>query len=706
MKFKLLFPILIALLLNLKVNAQNIPNYVPQIGLALWLPFSGNTYDSSGNANNGTVNGALLTSDRFNTANSAYVYNGISNSISVPNSSSLNPNYISVSVWVKPTVYTNSWQYIIDKSLDVSNTFDSRGWSIRMTNTGIMELELRANGIMSSVFSTTTIPLNTWTHIVFTFNGSQLKLYFNNTNVFNQNITGFVTPNTSDLSIGYMPHVNMPPWGYFWNGQIDDIGVWNRPLTACEIKNLYYASLHTTSIAGPANTNLCTGDSALLSTPSYPGFTYQWYANTAPIVGATTNTYLANQAGSYRVVSNFNGCLDTSSILTLTTATNTPINISSSQPTTVCTGNAVLCSCTIPPNCSIVWQNNGVNSGVSASTYSVSQTATVKAICTNSNGCKTTSNSIAVTIAPLPSVQCTNNGPSVICIGDSVQLTALYNAAYTYQWYKNGVLMPGKTAPALYVNATGSYAYVAQQNGCIQTSNAVLVNVSNTPEAVITSQGNTIICNGQGVLLQTNAAPGYSYQWTMNGFDIPGATNATYLATIGSYYAVKISNGSCFATSMPITILVNTTPSAIIHWNGTKLFSPIAFATYQWYLNGVLIPGATGQYYTPTQTGVYYVLVSNENGCESISPNYNLLTLSINNIATPSLSIYPNPTTGMLQLAEFKEGTLYVYNAMGQLIIQQTEPIIDLSKQAIGIYQIRAYNQAQKLIGIGRVVKE
>jgi hypothetical protein len=43
---------------------------------------------------------------------------------------------------------------------------------------------------------------------------------------------------------------------------------------------------------------------------------------------------------------------------------------------------------------------------------------------------------------------------------------------------------------------------------------------------------------------------------------------------------------------------------------------------------------------------------------------------------------------------------------MGQLIIQQTEPIIDLSKQANGIYHIRAYNQAQELIGIGRVVKE
>jgi hypothetical protein len=60
----------------------------------------------------------------------------------------------------------------------------------------------------------------------------------------------------------------------------------------------------------------------------------------------------------------------------------------------------------------------------------------------------------------------------------------------------------------------------------------------------------------------------------------------------------------------------------------------------------------------------------------------------------------------MLQVDNFKEGTLYVYNAMGQLIIQQTEPIIDLSKQPNGFYHIRAYNSVQELIGIGRVVKE
>ena len=43
---------------------------------------------------------------------------------------------------------------------------------------------------------------------------------------------------------------------------------------------------------------------------------------------------------------------------------------------------------------------------------------------------------------------------------------------------------------------------------------------------------------------------------------------------------------------------------------------------------------------------------------------------------------------------------------MGQLVLQQTSSPIDLGKQANGVYHIRAYNSAQELIGIGRVVKE
>ena len=82
---------------------QNIPSYVPSSGLVGWWPFTGNAIDSSGNGNNGTVNGATLTSDRFGNASKAYSFNGISNTINVLNSSSLSSNINTISI-NKPSV--------------------------------------------------------------------------------------------------------------------------------------------------------------------------------------------------------------------------------------------------------------------------------------------------------------------------------------------------------------------------------------------------------------------------------------------------------------------------------------------------------------------------------------------------------------------------------------------------------------------------
>ena len=53
-----------------------LPSYVPSNGLVGWWPFNANATDESGNGNNGTVNGATLTSDRFGITNSAYDFNG------------------------------------------------------------------------------------------------------------------------------------------------------------------------------------------------------------------------------------------------------------------------------------------------------------------------------------------------------------------------------------------------------------------------------------------------------------------------------------------------------------------------------------------------------------------------------------------------------------------------------------------------------
>ena len=63
------------------VTCQNvlaqIPNYVPTDSLVSWWPFNGNANDQSNNGNNGIVNGATLSNDRFSNQNSAYSFDGV-----------------------------------------------------------------------------------------------------------------------------------------------------------------------------------------------------------------------------------------------------------------------------------------------------------------------------------------------------------------------------------------------------------------------------------------------------------------------------------------------------------------------------------------------------------------------------------------------------------------------------------------------------
>ena len=114
MKTKLL--LITALALTLNVTAQ-VPNYVPASGLAGWWSFTGNANDLSGNNNNGTVNGATLTTDRFGSANSAYSFDGVSNYIKVDilnTTLQLNNNF-SFSVWADLNYNGTNWEHILAK---------------------------------------------------------------------------------------------------------------------------------------------------------------------------------------------------------------------------------------------------------------------------------------------------------------------------------------------------------------------------------------------------------------------------------------------------------------------------------------------------------------------------------------------------------------------------------------------------------------
>ena len=100
-----------------------VPTYVPANGLVGWWPFNGNANDESGNNNNGTVNGATLTSDRFGNSNMAYNFDGINDYISTFRSGYTT---FSISLWCKlpsPTMSVNPIVDGFDSYYDIYFTF-------------------------------------------------------------------------------------------------------------------------------------------------------------------------------------------------------------------------------------------------------------------------------------------------------------------------------------------------------------------------------------------------------------------------------------------------------------------------------------------------------------------------------------------------------------------------------------------------------
>ena len=225
---------------------------IPNNGLIAWYPFDGSANDLSGNGLNGNVIGAVLTSDRNNTANKAYNFDYASASfgnqndeIYVPYSSFMNVNNITVSLWLNPRSYYWSGNAgdpsstIINRFQYTYSTPSGGAWGITFNQTSVTGHIIGSNGTGgSSAVSNNALALNQWHHIVMTYNGSQIKLYLNGVLSSTQNYSGAMNiSGNSGISIGESNQAN--GYWYHTDGKIDNIGIWNRALTEAEIQQLY-----------------------------------------------------------------------------------------------------------------------------------------------------------------------------------------------------------------------------------------------------------------------------------------------------------------------------------------------------------------------------------------------------------------------------------------------------------------------------------
>jgi len=455
----------------------------------------------------------------------------------------------------------------------------------------------------------------------------------------------------------------------------------------------------------------CEGGNVTLQAATGTGFTYVWYRNNGVIAGAQSATYTATTSGTYYAVITNAACATTSNTRTVVVNPLPVATATAAGPTSFCTGNVVI-NANTGTGLTYQWRLNTVNiPGATSASYTASASGNYSVVVSNGS-CTNTSAIVPVNVSAMPSPVITPLGATTFCQNSSVVLQTASNAGYTYQWRLNNINIPGANNNTLTATADGDYIVEVTNGTCVSNSPVVTLTVNANPPAAALPNGPTTFCQGDAVVLLGNIAPGYSYQWQLNNVDIPGATGQSYIATASGDYAVGISDGNCNSLSHDVTITVNPIPATpvILLSNGVLLRTTTPYTTYQWYRDGVLIPGATSGDHTATQNGIYTVVVGNAFGCEATAAGQQVSSVGIDGpgAAGKAIHIWPNPAQDIVHVTAAQPVNIRISAIDGKELLRADRvQSIDISILPQGVYLMRVMDATNgATMSIQKITKE
>jgi uncharacterized repeat protein (TIGR01451 family) len=430
--------------------------------------------------------------------------------------------------------------------------------------------------------------------------------------------------------------------------------------------------LNPTITTQPVNVTVNQGAIATLTvaaTGTLPA--YQWQKNGMDIAGATSATFVLNNAqtsdaGSFTViVSNGGSVTSNAAVLTV----NVPITIIT-QPVSVTTNLGTSASLSVAAtggSPTYQWKKAGVNIvGATEATLSFGTLLSTDAgsytvVVTNAAGSVTSSAATLTVISPptistQPLSVAANLGASA-----SLSVVAIGGTPYIYQWQKGGSDVAGATAATLNLSNVqtsdaASYTVTVTNAAGSVTSNAAVLTVIVPPSITVQPVSVTANLGASASFSVTATGTSPTYQWKKAGVNITGATSAmlsfgTLLATDSGSYTVTATNAAGTLTSSTVTLTVispptiSTQPVSISPNLGASASLSVTATggapyTYQWQKGGTDVTGATAATLSfatlsSTDAGSYTVVVINAAG--SVTSNAAILTV----VMTPTIAVQP-----------------------------------------------------------------
>lgn len=330
---------------------------------------------------------------------------------------------------------------------------------------------------------------------------------------------------------------------------------------------------------------ICQPDFKNLSVyPTVPGFSYQWYEETAGLIaGATSSTLLRNTSGTYyfRATSANPGCSVAESAHATLTVVAPPV-AAFTVPATACKGEEVSFTnqSSYDPQSNLLYTwafGDGQASGeanpehiyTTSNTFSITLTAAYP-----NNGCpNVATKTITITEAPAAVIN-TAGGEFAMCPDGSIVL-GLTNTFGSYLW------STGETTPTIVANSIGEYSVdVTATNGCKLKAEQ---EVTQLPRPLVTATAMPDIVD-EGGSLQLVATGLVSYAWTpTESVAEPGQATTSAMPMTSTTYTVTGTgaNGCTNSASVDVKVRGSTIVKKLMPSN---FFSPNGDATGQYWM--------------------------------------------------------------------------------------------------------------------------
>lgn len=230
---------------------SQLPNYVPTSELVAWYSYNGSILDNSGNGHNNANYNIVSTTDRFNSLMSALYFSGSgAEYLNYGDVDDFEPYKLSLSFWINPEGHGGSTDQQVKPVISkwsVPNDLVNSTYNVFLDGSDLCFVLTDAVTTDTVKASLVHVPLNQWAHVVITANYGFIKIYINN---------GLITDTSSAISSFNNTSSDFKVGGWYqdvnssfssFTGKIDDLGVWSRELTSCEVDALYTGNICATS---------------------------------------------------------------------------------------------------------------------------------------------------------------------------------------------------------------------------------------------------------------------------------------------------------------------------------------------------------------------------------------------------------------------------------------------------------------------------